>query len=477
MTIPTTATRDSSRPKDVGILAMETYFPLRCISEADLEEYNGVSKGKYTIGLGQEYMAWPDDREDINSFALNAVSGLLEKYNIDPKSIGRIDVGTETIIDKSKSVKTTLMSLFAESGNFDIEGIDSKNACYGSTAALYNAINWVESSSWDGRNAIVVAGDIAIYAKGAARPAGGAGACAMLIGPNAPVVFEPIHGTYMADTYDFYKPNLSSEYPEVDGPGSVVTYIQAFDSAYNAYKAKAAKAAKKAHVNGNGHTNGVNGGASALLSLEDVDYALFHSPYGKQAIKGHARMLYNDFIAAPSAPQFANIPERDAFLSVTHAASLTDKNLEKTFIAVGKKSFAQKVDPTMACSRRLGNMYTASLYGCLASLLSTVSSAELRGKRASLYAFGGGCAGSFWTLRIKGDTSEIAEKMDLLNRLKKMQVVPCQEFLDALELREKNHNAVSYTPEGSLENIWPGAYYLDSVDDKYRRKYSKAPLQ
>ncbi|KAJ7043746.1 hydroxymethylglutaryl-coenzyme A synthase N terminal-domain-containing protein [Mycena alexandri] len=479
MTIPTTVAAESPRPKDVGILAMETYFPRRCISEADLEEYDGVSKGKYTIGLGQEYMAWPDDREDINSFALNAVSGLLEKYNIDPKSIGRIDVGTETIIDKSKSVKTTLMSLFAESGNFDIEGIDSKNACYGSTAALYNAINWVESSSWDGRNAIVVAGDIAIYAKGAARPAGGAGACAMLIGPNAPVVFEPIHGTYMADTYDFYKPNLSSEYPEVDGPVSVVTYIQALDSAYNAYKTKAAKAAKKARVNGNGHTNGangVNGDASALFSLEDVDYALFHSPYGKQAIKGHARMLYNDFIAAPSAPQFANIPEPDAFLSATHAASLTDKNVEKTFVAAGKKSFAQKVDPTMACSRRLGNMYTASLYGCLASLLSTVPSAELQGKRASLYAFGSGCAGSFWTLRIKGDTSEIAEKMDLLNRLKKMKVVPCQEFVDALELREKNHNAVSYTPEGSVDNIWPGAYYLDSVDGKYRRKYLKAPL-
>ncbi|KAJ6619897.1 hydroxymethylglutaryl-coenzyme A synthase N terminal-domain-containing protein [Mycena sp. CBHHK59/15] len=475
---------ETPRPKDVGILAMETYFPLRCISEADLEEYDGVSKGKYTIGLGQEYMAWPDDREDINSFALNAVSGLLEKYNIDPKSIGRIDVGTETIIDKSKSVKTTLMSLFAESGNFDIEGIDSKNACYGSTAALYNAINWVESSSWDGRNAIVVAGDIAIYAKGAARPAGGAGACAMLIGPNAPVVFEPIHGTYMADTYDFYKPNLSSEYPEVDGPVSVVTYIQALDSAYNSYKTKAAKAAKKANghsVNGiNGHTKGTNGhtngvDASAPFSLEDVDYALFHSPYGKQAIKGHARMLYNDFLAAPQAPRFAGIPDAEALLAAT-ATSLTDKNVEKTFVAAGKKSFAQKVDPTMACSRRLGNMYTASLYGCLASLLSTVPSAELQGKRASMYAFGSGCAGSFWTLRIKGDTTEIREKMDLPNRLAKMKVVPCQEFVDALELREKNHNAVSFTPEGSVDNIWPGAYYLDSVDGKYRRKYLKAPL-
>lgn len=82
------------------------------------------------------------------------------------------------------------MDLFASHGNNDIEGIDSKNACYGGTAALFNAINWVESSSWDGRLAIVMCGDIAIYAAGAARPAGGAGAAALLIGPNAPLVLE-----------------------------------------------------------------------------------------------------------------------------------------------------------------------------------------------------------------------------------------------------------------------------------------------
>lgn len=43
----------------------------QCISEADLEEFDGVSKGKYTIGFGQQYMAFTDDREDINSFALS----------------------------------------------------------------------------------------------------------------------------------------------------------------------------------------------------------------------------------------------------------------------------------------------------------------------------------------------------------------------------------------------------------------------
>ena len=77
------------RPKNVGILAIDMYFPKRvsvstpfatsvvlsgfvdkCISEEELEVFDGVTKGKYTIGLGQSYMAFADDREDINSMAL-----------------------------------------------------------------------------------------------------------------------------------------------------------------------------------------------------------------------------------------------------------------------------------------------------------------------------------------------------------------------------------------------------------------------
>ena len=86
------------------------------------------------------------------------VKSLMEKYNIPYTAIGRLEVGTETIIDKSKSVKSVLMHLFAEQGNTDIEGIDTTNACYGGTAALINAVNWIESSYWDGRYALVLAG-------------------------------------------------------------------------------------------------------------------------------------------------------------------------------------------------------------------------------------------------------------------------------------------------------------------------------
>ncbi len=68
-------------------------------------------------------------------------------------------------------------------------GATSVNACYGATNALFNAINWVGSEGWDGRLAIVVACDIAVYEKGPARPTGGAGAIAMLIGPKAKIVF------------------------------------------------------------------------------------------------------------------------------------------------------------------------------------------------------------------------------------------------------------------------------------------------
>lgn len=272
----------------------------------------------------------------------------------------------------------------------------------------------------------------------------------------------------MANTYDFYKPNLSSEYPEVDGPVSVVTYIAALDAAYSSYRQKVARATAA--------RTPANHKSAATFSLEDVDYAIFHSPYGKQAVKGHGRMLYNDFLANPAAPRFANIPGIDALLALSPAETLNDKNLEKVFIGASKASFAQKTNAAMACSKRLGNMYTGSLYGCLASLIANVAPAQLKDRRVSLFAFGSGCAASFFVARVKGDTAAIRERLDLTRRLAAMKVVPPQEFVDALALREKNHNAKNFTPEGRVENIWPGAYYLDHIDNKFRRKYVRAPL-
>ena len=247
-----------------------------------------------------------------------------------------------------------------------------------------------------------------------------------LISAQLDAFFPAIHGNHFTNTYDFYKPKLDSEYPEVDGPVSVTTYISALDASYARFREKTAKA-NKLLASGCANDHSKKG-----ISLDDLDYAVFHAPYGKQVQKGFGRLFYNDFVNSPEAPQFANIPSPEAVLATSYTATLTDKNLEKTFIAASKAVYKQKVEPTMATSKRLGNMYTASLYGCLASLLSFVEPTQLKDKRLSMFAFGSGCASSFFTLRIKGDTSEIREKLDLLKRLASMKVVPCQEYVDAL---------------------------------------------
>lgn len=263
------ATGTGTWPKDVGILALEVYFPAQYVEQEELEKYDGVEAGKYTRGLGQQQMGFCAAHEDINSLCLTVVQRLVERGRLSWDAIGRLEVGTETVIDKSKAVKTVLMQLFHDSGNTDVEGIDTTNACYGGTASLFNAAAWVESSAWDGgrgqrpcrghgrmgvgwvlrdrgrrqevaskgaaappgslsppflarlgcdtrqrgdgsargpedggfhpltapcpppgRYAVVVCGDIAVYATGNARPTGGAGAIAMLVGPNAPLVLE-----------------------------------------------------------------------------------------------------------------------------------------------------------------------------------------------------------------------------------------------------------------------------------------------
>jgi len=277
----------------------------------------------------------------------------------------------------------------------------------------------------------------------------------------------------MINNYDFYKTKHDTEYPEVDGPLSLSSYVAALDASYSRYREKVAKS-KKQEVNG--RLNGKEtADLKASVKITDFDYTVFHSPYGKQVQKGHARLLWNDFMSNPHSEAFASIPDASNLLSIPYAKSLTDKAMEKTFIAYSKSLHATQVEPTMRCAKRCGNMYTASLYGGLASLISTKNSSELMGKRISMFAYGSGAASTFFAIRVKGDTTEMQEKMDLLARLKAMQVVPCQEFVDALMLREKNHNAAPYAPQGSIDSMWPGAYYLESIDSKYRRKYAVVP--
>lgn len=440
-------------PQNVGIKALEVYVPSSFVNQAELEKFDGIPAGKYTIGLGQTNMAFVSDREDIYSLSLTVTSRLLKNFNIDPNSIGRLEVGTETLLDKSKSVKSVLMQLFGD--NDDIEGVDTVNACYGGTSAVINAVNWIESSSWDGRDAIVVAGDIAIYAKGAARPTGGVGSVAMLIGPDAPIVFDSVRGSHMEHAYDFYKPDFTSEYPVVDGHFSLTCYTKSLDHAYRNYSKK---------VVGKDKTVGL---------LDYFDYSAFHVPTCKLVTKSFARLLYNDFVANPEA--FKGKLDEETFEQVkalTYEQSLTDRNLEKVFLGLAKEESARRLTPALKLATNTGNMYTASCWTSLSSVLFFIGNEELQGKRISIFSYGSGLASTLLSVKVVGDISNITKNLDLDYKLGagRKQRTP-EEYVQAIELREKAHLQKDFKPTGSVDDLAPGVYYLVNINDKFQRQY------
>jgi hydroxymethylglutaryl-CoA synthase len=47
----------------------------------------------------------------------------------------------------------------------------------------------------------------------------------------------------------------------------------------------------------------------------------------------------------------------------------SDRDIEKTFMDYSRSIFEEKTKPSLLLSKHVGNMYTASLYGGLVSLL------------------------------------------------------------------------------------------------------------
>ncbi|XP_011309790.1 hydroxymethylglutaryl-CoA synthase 1 [Fopius arisanus] len=451
-------------PKNVGIIALELYFPSQYVEQSSLERFDGVSPGKYTIGLGQSRMGFCNDREDVNSLCLTVTHRLLEHYNLHPKEIGHLEVGTETILDKSKSVKSILMQLFEPAGVTDVEGVDTSNACYGGTAALFNAISWVESSAWDGRLALVVAADNAVYAKGSARPTGGAGAIAILIGPDAPLVFDRgLRTSYMRHAYDFYKPDLRSEYPVVDGKLSIQCYLSALDHCYQNYCHKY-------------HTK-----IGLQVTLNDFDAVIFHSPYCKLVQKSFARLAFMDFLRLRREEVADKLPALVKLHSLCPEETYFDRHVEKTFMERSLRDFEEKTKPSLFIANLVGNMYTPSVYSGLVSLLISKGPEELAGMRVAVFSYGSGLASSMYSISIRKDAQEGLMRIlqglsGVRGELEGRRCVEPEEYTRILELREKNCHTVPYQPEGSIDGMFPGSYYLVGVDDMHRRTYQRVPF-
>ena len=116
----------------------------------------------------------------------------------------------------------------------------------------------------------------------------------------------------MQHVYDFYKPEMTSEYPVVDAKLSIQCYLSALDNCYAKYKNKAQSKGMEAPT------------------LSSFDGILFHTPYCKLVQKSLARLSLNDYLDLTDEAKSLNHPELEKMKGVKLEESYFDRDVEKT---------------------------------------------------------------------------------------------------------------------------------------------------
>lgn len=280
----------------------------------------------------------------------------------------------------------------------------------------------------------------------------------MLVGRNAPLQID-LHTRAMhsSDTWDFFKPNLHSEYPVVNGTNSQTCYLTALDDCYNGFVQK----------------NKTKRGAS--VTVENTDYFLFHSPYNKLVQKGIGRLLYLDMVNgsrdSSSVAKWVGLSPRDTY---------EDKDLEAALKTVSADAYKQKMSLPCEISRQLGNTYTASVYLNLCYLVSSLGS-SLVGKSVVLFSYGSGALASMFRITpategvdARFSLDRMQTSLDLANRLSQRQKLTPDDMNAALKAREDAHDApLPFKPTFGTERLPAGSFYLEEVKASYERIYRR----
>lgn len=252
--------------------------------------------------------------------------------DIDTSKVGLVILGTETGIDASKSGAVIIQRLLGLPEW--VRTYEIKQACYGGTAGLMTARDYV--AAHPDKTALVIAADIARYGlNSGGEVTQGAGAVAMLISANPAIMTINDDSVFMSrDIMDFWRP-VYTDLALAKGKYSTEQYIKFFDDVWARYQQQTG------------------------LTLDDFAAVNFHLPYTKMGLKAFRTAL----------------PE----VSEDKQTALLDAYQESTVY-----------------SRRIGNIYTGSLYLGLVSLLENDGHVQA-GDRLGMFSYGSGAVGEFFS--------------------------------------------------------------------------------
>jgi hydroxymethylglutaryl-CoA synthase len=359
----------------VGIDHLGVYTPGYVLPLADLAAVRGVAVDKIHIGIGAREMSVAPPWEDTVTLAANAALRALAAAGRGPDEIGMLLVGTETAVDHAKPIGAFLHELLGLPSA--CRTVELKHACYGGTAGMMLALEWLRSGGARGRKALVIASDIARYdLHSSAEFTQGAGAVALLLSESPALLeLDPISGVYARNVYDFWRP-LDRREAMVDGKFSIDCYLDALDGALRDFHHSGGDAA---HL------------ATSCAAL------LYHAPFPKMTYKAHQRLLEHEAVRLG-----ADAEACDA-------------------------SYARLVEPSLGAARRVGNTYTASLYVCLA-WLAEQHIARLARQRLGLFSYGSGSCAEFFSGRFADGAARASASIGLAAQLDRRQVLSVDEY-------------------------------------------------
>lgn len=398
-----------------GIEAASFHVPSLYLEIKDLAEKRNIEPAKLEKGLGLHKMAFPDLHEDAATFAAEALLKLIRDYNLNPKEISRIYLGTESALDAAKPTATYAMQMvetvlekdFGARCFKNCDVVDMTFACVGAVDALQNCLDFCRANP--GKKAVVIASDYAKYElESSGEYTQGGGAIALLLSDNPQLLeIENVYGVATESVFDFFKPrrvalksdlNSSTEFmpdkieiftdePVFDGHYSNQCYQDRIREAYEHYKDQ----------------TGIE------KPYKDWRYLIFHLPYAF-----HGKRVFTELYSLENQLPFGTPEEQKTVAKSEDYLNFINR----------------KIEPSQRASSEVGNMYTASVFMALLSAMqvSYDNHEDLEGQKIGFLAYGSGSKAKVFAGKVGQSWRNVVEKWNIFENLKNRKAIDFETY-------------------------------------------------
>ena len=356
--------------------------------------------------------------EDPVTMAVNAANPILTAE--DRRQIELLIVASESGVDYEKPLSTWVqryLGLTANCRNFEV-----KHACYGATAGLQMAANWLCSSHAPHAKALVIGTDQSrVHFAKPWEFVLGAGAAAVLVSRNPRMLELEMgkNGYWTFEISDLTRP--TSRVETGNSETSLVSYIEALENAYAHYVERVPEAAD---FDGYFQKN------------------IYHTPFGGIVWRAHRTLLR---IWSDKTP------------------------------AEVRASFQQKTLASLAYTRRMGGTYSSSTFIALLALLENARAEP--GERVGMFSYGSGSCAEFYSGLVGAEARDSALEARLPGLLDSRRRLSIAEYEQIEQFRADHVDCGDYAPpRNGVLGDWYDRFYrdrgylvFDGLRDYYRQ--------